>query len=211
MTKKRSSRSNFQRSKATAAQSQGKIPPWAWFAGGGVVLVLAVIGLFYLGNQGPGAISGDIDGVLVFPDPGRGHEDGDLTYAEDIPVGGIHNPQWQNCGIYDQPLRRENVIHSLEHGAVWIAYQPDLPADQVETLRTLVLQEQAGTQERWVVLSPQSDLNDPIVATAWRVQLRLDNVSDPRLAQFVRQYVKGPYYPEPGAQCTFGGIGTPLS
>jgi hypothetical protein len=99
----------------------------------------------------------------------------------------------------------------MEHGAVWIAYRPDLPADQVEILRNLVRQDQAGTQERWIVLAPLPDLKDPIVATAWRVQLRLENASDERLVQFVKTYVKGPFYPEPGATCTFGGIGEPLS
>ncbi|GAB4448880.1 MAG: DUF3105 domain-containing protein [Anaerolineae bacterium] len=211
MARKQSAVPNFKRSRATVGSSQTKIPGWVWLAGGIVLAVLAVIGLFYLGNQTAGAVQGDIDGVLIFPDPGRGHRDGELPYTTDVPVGGLHNPEWQNCGIYDQPVRTENAIHSLEHGAVWIAYQPDLPADQVETLRALVREDQAGSQERWVLLAPKPDLKDPIVATAWRVQLRLDNASDPRLAQFMRQYQKGPYYPEPGANCTFGGIGQPLS
>ena len=210
MTKKQSSGSTFS-SRAGTASRQSKIPTWAWLAGGGVLALLAVIGLLYLGNQTPGAVRGDIDGALIFPDPGRGHRDGDLPYTQDVPVGGLHNPEWQNCGIYDQPVRTENAVHSMEHGAVWIAYQPDLPTDQVETLRSLVRQEQAGSQERWILLAPKPDLADPIVATAWRVQLRLDNAADPNLAQFVRQYQKGPYYPEPGANCTFGGIGEPLS
>jgi hypothetical protein len=94
---------------------------------------------------------------------------------------------------------------------VWIAYQPDLAAEQVEVLRTLVRQDQAGSQERWVVLSPQPEAEDKIVATAWRVQLRLDDATDPRLAEFVKTYQKGPFYPEPGATCTFGGMGEPQS
>lgn len=211
MTKKRSGGSNFRRSRATAAESQSKIPTWAWLTGAGILAVLVIAGLFILGNRGPGLTSGDIEGVLIYPEQSQTHRDGDITYSQDVPVGGPHNPQWQNCGIYDQPLRRENVIHSMEHGAVWVAYSTDLPTEQVEVLQNLVRQEQAGTQERWIVLSPQPNLDDPIVVTAWRVQLRLDNASDQRLPQFVASYVKGPYYPEPGANCTFGGIGTPLS
>lgn len=211
MTRKQSTVPNFKRSRGAASPSRTQIPGWTWLTGGIVLAVLAVGGLFYLGSQSADVTAGDIAGVLIFPDPGRGHQNGDLPYTTDVPVGGIHNPEWQNCGIYDQPVRPENAIHSLEHGAVWIAYQPDLPADQVETLRALVREEQAGTQERWVLLAPKPDVKDPIVATAWRVQLRLDNATDPRLGQFVQQYQKGPYYPEPGANCTFGGIGQPLS
>jgi hypothetical protein len=193
------------------AAKQGKIPTWAWLAGGGVLAVLVVIGLFYLGNRPQSVTNADIEGAVIFPDPGRGHQDGDLTYKEDVPVGGIHNPEWQNCGIYDQPVRTENAVHSMEHGAVWIAYRPDLPADQVEILRNLVRDEQGSSQERSILLAPKPDIKDPIVATAWRVQLRLEDASDPRLVQFVKTYQKGPYYPEPGATCTFGGIGQPLS
>jgi hypothetical protein len=172
--------------------------------------VLLVIGLFYLGNQGP-AIANNIEGAIVFPDPGRGHQEGDIAYTTDVPVGGIHNLEWQNCGIYNQPVRTENAIHSIEHGAVWIAYRPDLPADQVDILHNLVRQEQAGQQQRWILLAPKPDLKDPIVATAWRVQLRLDDASDERLLQFVKKYQQGSFTPEPGATCTFGGIGEPLS
>lgn len=211
MNRKRRTTPNYRRSRIGEAQEQRSLPTWAWVAGGIALAVLLVLGLFYLGNSGAATANSNIEGVVIFPDPGRGHEDGDIAYSQDVPVGGLHNPEWLNCGIYDKPVRKENVIHSMEHGAVWIAYRPDLPADQVETLRNLVRQDQTGTQERWIVLAPLPDLKDSIVATAWRVQLRLDNAADERLAQFVKEYKTGPFYPEPGATCTFGGIGEPLS
>jgi hypothetical protein len=206
MAKKR----NAGRRATAASQSRQKIPAWAWLVGGGVLALLLVGGLFYLGYQGT-AIANSIEGAAVLPDAGRGHQEGDIAYTSDVPVGGIHNAEWQNCGIYDQPVRTENAIHSMEHGAVWIAYRPDLPADQVETLRNLVRQEQAGQQQRWVLLAPKPDIEDPIVVTAWRVQLRVENASDERILQFIRKYQQGPFTPEPGATCTFGGIGQPLS
>lgn len=197
-------------SRSARAQSGQQIPLWIWIAGGGLLAILLVGGLLYLG-YGASAGGGNIEGLEVFADPGRGHQEGDLEYSQLVPVGGIHNSTWQNCGIYDQPLRTENVLHSMEHGAVWVAYQPDLPAEQVEILRNIVRQEQDRRGERLIVLAPKPDLETPIVATAWRAQMTLDDASDERLTGFLARYQRGPYYPEPGATCTFGGIGEPLS
>ena len=175
---------------------------WVWLTIGGFAVVLLVLGLFYLGQQGVTQVN--IEGLVVLPDPGTGHQEGTIVYERDVPVGGPHNPDWQNCGIYDQPIRIENVVHSLEHGAVWLAYQPDLPASQVETLRDLV------RGESLVVLAPKPGLKSPIIATAWRVQLEVNSASDERLPLFLGHYQRGPYTPEPGAPCT-GGVGDPLS
>jgi hypothetical protein len=64
--------------------------------------------------------------------PGERHTDGDVDYAQTPPVGGEHNPVWQNCGFYQEPVRDETAVHSLEHGAVWITYSPDIPQDEIE-------------------------------------------------------------------------------
>jgi hypothetical protein len=92
----------------------------------------------------------------------------------------------------------------LEHGAVWIAYQPDLPAAAIERLRSL------ARGHTHVLVAPYLNLPSPIVATAWELQLPLDDVADARLPLFISRYEKGPQTPEPGAVCT-GGAGTPLS
>lgn len=206
MAKKYSQRQQVQR-----RSTRSHLPLWVWAIGGGVLALLVVAGLFYLGYNNPVASNGDISGLVISPDPGRDHVEGDIEYALDAPPGGPHNPTWLNCGIYDQPVRTEHAVHSLEHGAVWLAYQPDLPAEQLDSLRALVRDEQRRLGERLIILSPKADLTDPIVATAWQVQLRLADPTDERLVQFVRRYQKGPYTPEPGADCTFGGIGEPMS
>ena len=189
-----------------SAPQQRQMPTWAWFAGGGAVVVLLVVGLFYLGFQGQAIANSGIEGLVILPDPGRGHVEGDIEYASLTPAGGQHNPQWLNCGIFDEPVRPENVIHSLEHGAVWLAYQAGLEDDQVETLRNLVRQERSRQGEPMIILSPVPELETPIVATAWRVQLAVENAQDERLQAFVDRYQRGPFTPEPGASCAFGGV-----
>jgi len=118
------------------------------------------------------------------------------------PLGGDHDPVWQNCGIYDEPVPVANAVHSLEHGAVWVSYHPDLPPSDVAALR------EAVEGESYALLSPYPDLASPVVLTAWGVQLELDNVDDDRIPTFLSKYLQGEQTPEPGASCS-GGNGTP--
>ncbi|PKQ25409.1 MAG: hypothetical protein CVT64_10450 [Actinobacteria bacterium HGW-Actinobacteria-4] len=118
------------------------------------------------------------------------------------PMGGPHDFYWQNCGIYTQPIRATNAMHSMEHGAVWIAYHPELAADQVDLLTTKV------KNRAYTLLSPVPNLASPVVLTAWGLQLELDDADDDRLDVFLTKYIQGPQTPEPGASCQ-GGVGTP--
>jgi hypothetical protein len=150
-----------------------------------------------------GTGGGAPDGVeTVDVGPGGQHTQGVVNYEQRPPAGGEHNPVWQNCGFYEDPIRDENAVHSLEHGAVWIAYSPDLPQDEVETLRDL------AQNQTYILVSPYEDLPSPVVATAWGKQLQLDSADDPDLERFVGAFRQGPDTPEPGAACT-GGIGQP--
>ncbi len=141
-------------------------------------------------------------GVQSFEVVERTHVREPVAYAQTPPVGGNHAPVWQNCGFYDTPIASENAVHSLEHGAVWITYRPDLPADQVEALRRLAY------SQTHVLVSPIPDLQAPVVASAWGNQLPLDSPADPRLEQFVRAFRLGRNAPERGGPCT-GGTGMP--
>ena len=131
------------------------------------------------------------------------------------PVGGPHNATWMNCGIYGQPVPNERAVHNLEHGAVWITYQPSLPPSQVSQLRALVdkqtmVPSAEGAASRYMDLSPYPGLPAPIVVSSWGFQLKLSSPTDSRLQQFVNKFrASATYTPEYGGACT-GGVGTPL-
>jgi hypothetical protein len=153
-----------------------------------------------------GAAQQDIPGVERFANLSREHVQGPVAYPQVPPAGGPHNPIWMNCGVYDQPVPNEMAVHSMEHGAVWITYAPDLSDDQLQTLRGL------ARGQSYVLVTPwggDPPLPAPIVASAWGLQLQVDNASDLRLGEFVRRYANGPQTPEPGAPCS-GGFGRPL-
>jgi hypothetical protein len=134
--------------------------------------------------------------------PAGQHTEGDVDYDQSPPVGGPHNPVWQNCGFYAEPVRDENAVHSLEHGAVWITYSPNLPQEQVQKLHEI------AQSNSYVLVSPYPGLQSPVVASAWGKQLTLESAEDPNLERFVRAFSQGPQTPEPGAACS-GGVGQP--
>jgi hypothetical protein len=170
-----------------------------------IVVLIAVI--FIAGfaalvviDRGQQAGSQPPEGVETFENLSRDHTQGAVSYPRTPPVGGDHNPMWQNQGFYEERVRNENAVHTLEHGAVWITYSPDLPEEQVDRIRELV------EGQTCVLASPSPDLPAPVVASAWGNQLRLDSADDQNLEQFVSTFRQGTQTPEPGARCT-GGTG----
>jgi hypothetical protein len=144
----------------------------------------------------------------VFAEPDHDHVEGKVRYDRRPPAGGAHNAIWLNCGVYDYPVRNENAVHSLEHGAVWITYRPSLPPPEVARLRRLVKSSYRGT-DRYLILSPYHGLPAPVVASAWGAQLRLERVDDPRLGAFMAHFAGGGQGGEPEGYCT-GGTGSPI-
>jgi Protein of unknown function (DUF3105) len=176
---------------------------------GGVAVLALVIGFVVVGatpkpNPNDIAISGLklfpglVGGVHVDPTP----VDYKDTYDMNPPAGGDHFAAWLNCGVYDQPQENENAVHALEHGAVWVTYDPDALAEsEIAALRDAV-------PSTYSVLSPYPGLPAPVVISAWGAQVQLDGVDDPRLKSFIQKYWKSASAPEPGAACT-GAIDGP--
>lgn len=141
------------------------------------------------------------EGVKTFPATTNETVEGKIDYARRPPTNGNHAPLWQNCGYYSEPIDDRTAVHSMDHGVVWISYRPDLPADQVQKLRSY-------GDEEYVMVSPYPGLPAPVVVTAWRNQLKLDGVDDPRLRQFVDQFRNSALAPLSGNRC-IDGVGEP--
>lgn len=139
----------------------------------------------------------DLSAVEEYENSSQLHTTEPVEYDITPPVGGEHNPTWFNCGVYQDELPMEHVVHSLEHGAVWLTYQPDLPADQIAVL------EELGGQE-YMMVSPLAAQDSPVVATSWDTQLRLDEAEERTLQAFIRDFRQGPKAPEPNALCSNG-------
>jgi hypothetical protein len=122
-----------------------------------------------------------------------------VAYNRYPPVGGPHDGTWANCNgiVYATAVRTENMVHTLEHGAVWITYNPDtVAAGDLDILRGLV------DGEPYLTLSPYPGLDAPISLQAWGHQLKLESASDERVQQFNTALRQNRWvYPETGGTC----------
>ncbi|MBA4025795.1 MAG: hypothetical protein C0482_25890 [Gordonia sp.] len=204
----------------------GKAIPWATIGAVAVVLLIVAGLAVYLvpkymdqrevakftpssSNPDP---SDKIDGVEKIFYPAGQHVEPTqrVAYDKSPPFGGPHDAVWATCTgiVYPNALRTENAVHALEHGAVWITYNPaTIAPGDLDTLKSKV------EGEQYLLLSPYPDLDKPISLQSWGHQLKLDSAGDERVDQFIealrRNSNTGVYpdnpqeaaYPEVGAEC----------
>lgn len=183
------------------------------FAVGVVVLVLFLGGIlaYAVKNTGSGfktaadKLDATFSGLQVTKNLSFNHVSTRVAYPDEkteAPDGGNHNAIWQAPGVYTAAIVPEHAVHSLEHGAVWITYNPSLPAAQVATLAALV----DGNDHR--LMSPYPGQTSPIALQAWGRRLDVKSASDPQVAKFVDGYTNGPQTREVGGVLT-GGVDQP--
>jgi hypothetical protein len=158
-------------------------------------------------NQDP---SQDIEGVVVTTYEPLHTEPGQrVAYTKAPPDGGRHDPVWADCNgaLYEEPVRNEHMVHALEHGAVWIAYDPEqLSGGELGPLVDRV------ENTPYMMLSPYPGLEEPISLQSWGHQLRLTDPDDERIDQFIAALRTNQYTsPEPGARCDSDGTGFDLA
>ena len=125
--------------------------PWGLIVAAVAVAVFAAAVLTYAvlkvnaANADKVTSADDIAGVKSYDYPaGQQHVDTAVDYDRSRPpVGGPHAPppSWADCTgtVYTVDIRHENAVHSLEHGAVWITYNPDdVSKADIDTLAKLV-------------------------------------------------------------------------
>ncbi|PTR23009.1 uncharacterized protein DUF3105 [Rhodococcus sp. OK519] len=190
-----------------------------WLTIGAVVVVVGLIGILAVNivpkyqdqqavakftpsesNQDP---STAIDGVVKVDYPAGVHVESTqrVAYDQTPPFGGPHDSVWATCTgtVYADPIRTENAVHSLEHGAVWIAYNPD----KLDDAQRQQLEERASSRDGYMLMSPYPGLDSPISVQSWGHQLKVDNADDERIDQFIKALRLNRYaYPEVGASCS---------
>jgi hypothetical protein len=168
--------------------------------GATAVGVIGLLLLLFLNLREPG----DISGLMRHTGLSTAHND-NVVYSPSArpPAGGEHASAWQNCGIYETFIETKHVLHSLEHGAVWVTYRQDTSAADIAALQSI------ARNYSFILLSPYEGQEAPVVLTAWGLQLEVNSVTDRRIVEFLDRYVLGPQTLERGATCS-GGVGEPI-
>jgi Protein of unknown function (DUF3105) len=147
------------------------------------LFALAVWFFFFRGSNLPEEVAGHA--VQVLDADGEGvHQEPPITYEESPPVAGPHTQGVLPCGTYSEPATIESVVHSLEHGAVYALYSPDLEVEQIRTLEGLIAQE--GWDENFLVSPYEGEMPEGTVVSigSWGHRMDLSEVDAAAIVEY---------------------------
>lgn len=117
------------------------------------------------------------------------------------PVGGTHFDIWANFERYTAPVPWGFLVHSMEHGAVVLAYRCSTEAEctstraQLEALIDARPMDPAcrGDARRRVILVPEPTLDWPIAVLAWENMYLATCIDTPSITRFIdAHYAQAP-------------------
>jgi hypothetical protein len=193
--------------KQLAKRRRSKLVWWIVGSVAAILVIAAIVAsIVFAPAPAPTYDRGDsdgsgIEGIETFENTAN-HVEGTVDYPQSPPAGGDHNAIWLNCGVYTEPVPNENAVHSLEHGAVWVTYDPAQVSE--EDIAAL----EAQLPSTYTLLTPYPDMDSPIALSAWNAQLTVDAADDERIEEFIKAYWRSTNVPEPNAACT-GALNAP--
>ncbi|MDQ6915009.1 MAG: DUF3105 domain-containing protein [Actinomycetota bacterium] len=113
----------------------------------------------------------------------RGHVTGTVTYKQNPPVFGPHNPVPAHDGDYARttPPATEELVHPMEHGRAIIWFNPSaVSAHQVSQLETLFNEPitQGAPRAYKQILVQRPGMPSAVAATTWGQQLTCPRFND---------------------------------
>jgi len=169
-----------------------EVPRWVWFAAGGVLAGVALLGVFLSASGksnsstttttaadssasvmrtmlAAGCTYRDVKPLPPKRDKTNYHADfPTLTsptrglWSTSPPSGGSHYGLWAYWGFYTTPVNPRQVVHNEEHGAVVIWWGPKVPKPTVAKLQAFYNQQPDG-----MFGTPYAALGDKIALTSW--------------------------------------------
>ncbi len=159
-----------------------------------IVIVLVVLvggGIIYFVAKGTAPQTPDYS--VFFPAQSREHIEVGAThpdYNSNAPSGGWHYALTAKKKYYTEPIPDENVIHNLEHGDVWITYNPRVSQETKDILKKFEFSK--------ILISPREANTTDIALVAWERVDAFDVATageslEFRIRDFIKRYRnKGP-------------------
>ena len=201
---------------AAAAGSDDEGLPIAGLVAGAGILVVAVVAIWFLFLSGSDGGAGQATGIEDDPLPDRGDEEwvsqvesfesegrdhveygSDVQYAQSPPLSGAHWGAAIDAGFYTETPDLPRLVHTVEHGAVVIYYDPAALTPEAEaSLKAWTANHDGGWTSVLAVPNPNENPKGDYVLTAWTHRLVIDDYDAEAVQAFAAEYLgRGPENP----------------
>ena len=176
------------------AEQRSRILRFVFYVG---LIALAIWFFFLRGGGAPEEINGHE--VVEYNAAGEGVHEGPYQYETSPPVAGPHRNAIP-CGTYSAPVPDEDMIHSLEHGAVYGLYSPELPVEQVRQLEGLAAKE--GWTQNFLVAPYENEMPEGTLISigSWGFRMDLDEFDEDAIVGYYDEF-EGTRTAEAGVGC----------
>lgn len=162
------------------------------------VALIALAGVafwfFFLRSSTPDEINGHA--ITGFGGAGVGEHSSEPVSSEMTPpVQGTHSSTPAPCGVYGSLVADEELVHSLEHGAVGLLFDPTRATpEDIKELEAI-----ASDADENVLSAPYEGMEPVFAIASWGERMDLDELDIAAVNEYIDTFAgKGP---EPGQTC----------
>ncbi|WP_225335686.1 DUF3105 domain-containing protein [Halomicrobium urmianum] len=125
------------------------------------------------------------------------HVSGEIDYDRMPPTGGLHHDGEVSAGFYEEEQPLGDLVHTLEHGAVVVYYDPAaLNRSAEQSLRAFANRHTGRWRSFVAVPNPAESPDATYVLAAWGHRLETNEYDNESVRQFAGEYLgRGPENP----------------
>lgn len=148
--------------------------------GGGLATILIIAGGVLLTSKQGERLSKPLLGQEIKVSGGHVPDGTEVPYGTNPPTGGEHYNKTAHAGIFDKAPADGNLVHSLEHGAVILWYNPkQLSKDQLTQLKN-TYNKVSGIS----IMTPRDNMDTPVALSSWGRLLKLKTIDEKQIKAF---------------------------